>query len=110
VTMSVQEVVVVAVLAPLVALAAGRLAVQHRGLVLRQPRPYPSHTVHRTGLRHRQQHRPVWTTPVILEAVGSGRRVRGLVRAAVAASPDYAEYLKKTTRTMPIFVLTPFDA
>jgi deazaflavin-dependent oxidoreductase (nitroreductase family) len=26
---------------------------------------------------------------------------------AVAAYPDYAEYQKKTTRTMPIFVLTP---
>jgi deazaflavin-dependent oxidoreductase (nitroreductase family) len=29
---------------------------------------------------------------------------------AVAVWPDYAEYQKKTTRTMPIFVLTPFDA
>jgi F420H(2)-dependent quinone reductase len=29
---------------------------------------------------------------------------------AVAAWPDYAEYEKKTTRTMPIFVLTPIDA
>nr|WSY48950.1 nitroreductase family deazaflavin-dependent oxidoreductase [Streptomyces sp. NBC_00886] len=29
---------------------------------------------------------------------------------AVAAFPDYAEYQKKTTRKMPIFVLTPFDA
>ena len=29
---------------------------------------------------------------------------------AVAAWPDYAEYEKKTTRTMPIFVLTPLDA
>ena len=29
---------------------------------------------------------------------------------AVAAWPDYAEYQKKTTRTMPIFVLTPLDA
>jgi F420H(2)-dependent quinone reductase len=29
---------------------------------------------------------------------------------AVAAWPDYAEYQKKTTRTMPIFVLTPIDA
>ena len=28
---------------------------------------------------------------------------------AVAAWPDYAEYQKKTTRTMPIFVLTPLD-
>jgi deazaflavin-dependent oxidoreductase (nitroreductase family) len=29
---------------------------------------------------------------------------------AVAVWPDYAEYQKKTTRTMPIFVLTPLDA
>ena len=29
---------------------------------------------------------------------------------AVAAWPDYTEYQKKTTRTMPIFVLTPLDA
>ena len=29
---------------------------------------------------------------------------------AVASWPDYAEYQKKTTRTMPIFVLTPLDA
>ena len=29
---------------------------------------------------------------------------------AVEAWPDYAEYQKKTTRTMPIFVLTPLDA
>src|SRR5882672_9793176 len=29
---------------------------------------------------------------------------------AVAAWPDYAEYQTKTTRTMPIFVLTPHDA
>ncbi len=29
---------------------------------------------------------------------------------AVAVWPDYAEYQKKTTRTMPIFVLTPPDA
>ena len=28
---------------------------------------------------------------------------------AVAAWPDYAEYQKKTTRTMPIFVLTPLS-
>jgi F420H(2)-dependent quinone reductase len=28
---------------------------------------------------------------------------------AVAVWPDYAEYQKKTTRTMPIFVLTPLD-
>jgi deazaflavin-dependent oxidoreductase (nitroreductase family) len=31
-------------------------------------------------------------------------------KRAVAAWPDYAEYQKKTTRTMPIFVLTPVDA
>jgi deazaflavin-dependent oxidoreductase (nitroreductase family) len=29
---------------------------------------------------------------------------------AVAVWPDYAEYVKKTTRTMPVFVLTPVDA
>jgi len=29
---------------------------------------------------------------------------------AVAAWPDYSEYQTKTTRTMPIFVLTPLDA
>jgi F420H(2)-dependent quinone reductase len=29
---------------------------------------------------------------------------------AIAVWPDYAEYQTKTTRTMPIFVLTPFDA
>jgi F420H(2)-dependent quinone reductase len=29
---------------------------------------------------------------------------------AVAAWPDYAEYQKKTSRTMPIFVLTPLAA
>jgi deazaflavin-dependent oxidoreductase (nitroreductase family) len=28
---------------------------------------------------------------------------------AVAAWPDYAEYRKKTTRKMPIFVLTPIE-
>ena len=28
---------------------------------------------------------------------------------AVATWPDYAEYQKKTTRTMPIFVLTPLN-
>ena len=28
---------------------------------------------------------------------------------AVAVWPDYAEYQTKTTRTMPIFVLTPLD-
>lgn len=29
---------------------------------------------------------------------------------AVAAWPDYAEYQKKTTRVLPVFVLTPKDA
>jgi F420H(2)-dependent quinone reductase len=29
---------------------------------------------------------------------------------AVAAWPDYAEYQKKTTRTIPVFVLTRIDA
>jgi len=29
---------------------------------------------------------------------------------AVATWPDYAEYQKKTTRTIPVFVLTPTDA
>jgi deazaflavin-dependent oxidoreductase (nitroreductase family) len=29
---------------------------------------------------------------------------------ALAAYPDYAEYQKKTTRTLPVFVLTPIDA
>ena len=29
---------------------------------------------------------------------------------AVATWPDYAEYQKKTTRTIPVFVLTPVDA
>ena len=29
---------------------------------------------------------------------------------AIATWPDYAEYQKKTTRKMPIFVLTPFEA
>jgi deazaflavin-dependent oxidoreductase (nitroreductase family) len=29
---------------------------------------------------------------------------------AVAAYPDYAEYQKKTTRTIPVFVLTPIGA
>jgi deazaflavin-dependent oxidoreductase (nitroreductase family) len=28
---------------------------------------------------------------------------------AVAAWPDYAEYQKKTTRTIPVFVLTPIE-
>jgi F420H(2)-dependent quinone reductase len=29
---------------------------------------------------------------------------------AVATWPDYARYQKKTTRTIPVFVLTPIDA
>jgi deazaflavin-dependent oxidoreductase (nitroreductase family) len=29
---------------------------------------------------------------------------------AVAAWPDYAEYAKKTSRTIPVFVLTPISA
>ena len=42
------------------------------------------------------------------------REVHGAERAtwwerAVAAWPDYAEYQKKTTRTIPLFVLTPTD-
>jgi deazaflavin-dependent oxidoreductase (nitroreductase family) len=28
---------------------------------------------------------------------------------AVAAWPDYAEYQKKTSRTIPVFVLTPVE-
>jgi hypothetical protein len=28
----------------------------------------------------------------------------------VATWPDYAEYQKKTSRTIPVFVLTPTDA
>jgi F420H(2)-dependent quinone reductase len=28
----------------------------------------------------------------------------------VAAYPDYAEYQKNTSRTIPVFVLTPADA
>jgi deazaflavin-dependent oxidoreductase (nitroreductase family) len=43
------------------------------------------------------------------------REVHGSERAqwwerAVAAWPDYAEYQKKTTRTLPVFVLTPTGA
>jgi F420H(2)-dependent quinone reductase len=43
------------------------------------------------------------------------REVQGAERdawweRAVAAWPDYAEYQKKTTRTLPVFVLTPADA
>jgi len=43
------------------------------------------------------------------------REVTGDERAtwwerAVATRPDYAEYQKKTTRTIPVFVLTPTSA
>ena len=43
------------------------------------------------------------------------REVRGEERdtwweRAVAAYPDYAEYQTKTSRTIPVFVLTPTDA
>jgi F420H(2)-dependent quinone reductase len=43
------------------------------------------------------------------------REVQGAERdawweRAVAAWPDYAEYQKKTTRILPVFVLTPADA
>jgi deazaflavin-dependent oxidoreductase (nitroreductase family) len=31
------------------------------------------------------------------------------LQRAIAAWPDYAEYQKKTTRKMPIFVLTPLE-
>jgi len=36
-----------------------------------------------------------------------GEEYTAWLERAVAAWPDYAEYQKKTTRTMPIFVLTP---
>jgi deazaflavin-dependent oxidoreductase (nitroreductase family) len=39
-----------------------------------------------------------------------GEEYKAWFERAVAAYPDYAEYAKKTTRTMPIFVLTPLDA
>jgi F420H(2)-dependent quinone reductase len=43
------------------------------------------------------------------------REVQGAERdawwdRAVAAYPDYAEYQKNTSRTIPVFVLTPADA
>jgi F420H(2)-dependent quinone reductase len=43
------------------------------------------------------------------------REVQGGERAtwwerAVTAWPDYAAYQQKTTRTIPVFVLTPIDA
>jgi deazaflavin-dependent oxidoreductase (nitroreductase family) len=45
----------------------------------------------------------------------TAREVQGADRAAwweraVAAWPDYAEYQKKTTRVLPVFVLTPEGA
>lgn len=39
-----------------------------------------------------------------------GEEYRTWFDRAVQAWPDYAEYQKKTTRTMPIFVLTPINA
>jgi len=39
-----------------------------------------------------------------------GQEYAAWFERAVAAWPDYAEYQKKTTRTMPIFVLTPLGA
>ncbi len=39
-----------------------------------------------------------------------GEEYTAWLERAVAAWPDYAEYQKKTTRTMPIFVLTPAEA
>jgi deazaflavin-dependent oxidoreductase (nitroreductase family) len=43
------------------------------------------------------------------------REISGAERAtwwerAVATWPDYASYAEKTTRTIPVFVLTPIDA
>ena len=39
-----------------------------------------------------------------------GEEYSAWLERAVAAWPDYAEYQKKTTRKMPIFVLKPTDA
>lgn len=39
-----------------------------------------------------------------------GEEYAAWLERAVAVWPDYADYQKKTTRTMPIFVLTPLDA
>ena len=39
-----------------------------------------------------------------------GEEYAAWLERAVAAWPDYAEYQKKTTRTMPIFVLSPLGA
>jgi len=38
-----------------------------------------------------------------------GEEYRQWLERAVEAWPDYAEYQTKTTRVMPIFVLTPID-
>jgi F420H(2)-dependent quinone reductase len=40
----------------------------------------------------------------------NGEEYQAWFERAVVAWPDYAEYQKKTTRTMPIFVLTPIEA
>ena len=40
----------------------------------------------------------------------SGDEREALWKRAVAAWPDYAEYQKKTTRIIPVFVLTPAAA
>ena len=39
-----------------------------------------------------------------------GEEYQVWLERAIATWPDYAEYQKKTTRKMPIFVLTPFEA
>ena len=39
-----------------------------------------------------------------------GEEYETWLKRAVEAWPDYAEYQKKTTRIMPIFVLPPIDA
>ena len=51
---------------------------------------------------------PVKKDYVAREAQGSERDAWW--ERAVAAWPDYAEYQKKTTRVLPVFVLTPADA
>jgi F420H(2)-dependent quinone reductase len=43
-------------------------------------------------------------------ALAYGEEYATWLERAVTVWPDYAEYQKKTTRTMPIFVLTPLDA
>ena len=39
-----------------------------------------------------------------------GEEYTAWLERAITVWPDYAEYQTKTTRTMPIFVLTPLDA